>query len=314
MKNNSVLFVVFIILMQIGFNVYADPIPKALPPINAFSAGIGCTGVAVPNNPATLYWNPGGLGLMKQLAVDFTVVVPTLEGPGSWAFLMANSVSDQGERFGFGLIRRHARWDEESTFKSFTVMLPLSHSFKSGNIPIGVTLKMISEKFDNGDWHYGLTLDTGTLWRSRNGIHLGFSSLNIAGSDLRAFKLESWFGASWHTDKQPITLAMQIRVDRPFDWSYINRHYNIGIDYAIFSSRMYLSGKANTYKIRGGYLHDDENAWFSAGFEVKFANSNNHTAYTMVVNPDGWEDRAHFLSYGYSVKSIGKPTPNTGIR
>lgn len=291
----------------------ADPLSKALPPVNAYSAGLGMAGVAVANDPATLYWNPGGVALTNQLAVDISMASTGFESPGTWSFIMMNSSDEDGNRIGFGLFRNFSEFEDLQIFKSYMVTLPLSHSFQSGNFPIGLSVKYITEKIEDGDWHHGLAFDFGTMWNPGGGVTFGFSTLNAAGSALRSFSRESWFGASWGGKDQPLSFSTQFRADDLTDWDYTSRHYSIGVNYAPHSLLAEF-GQSSHYEFRGGYLKSGDDNWASFGIEVIQSANDSHIAYTLMVDPDGWKNRAHYISYGYSKTSAKKPALWPGRR
>ena len=64
MKNARYIWLlIFITVITFANNqVSAKPIPYAIPPVNAFTAGIGGAGVAVTDDPAVVYWNPAAFG------------------------------------------------------------------------------------------------------------------------------------------------------------------------------------------------------------------------------------------------------------
>lgn len=277
--------------------LFAEPIEEILPPVNSLCAGLGFVGVGVPNDPGTVYWNPAGLASMDQMSVDFTVAAPSLESPGSWSFLVANSSSGGGGRFGIALIRRHVKRDDQ-TYKSFQFNTPLSYGFKAGKFPVGVTLKFISEQFKGSGWHYGLAFDVGTIWIAPSGFVIGFSCLNFSGSNLGAFERENWLGTSWTSPNNSMMFAAQTKIDRPF---YKNNFYsNFGMGMKIDLGR-------KTPGLRAGYLERDGEKRWTVGFRYRNLKSNSYIEYALAANPDGWGQRAHFLTYGYSIKPSFAP-------
>ncbi|MBT7787422.1 MAG: hypothetical protein HN757_00930 [Calditrichaeota bacterium] len=284
----------------------AKPFSKALPPVNAYSAGLGMAGVAVGNDPATLYWNPGGVGLTNQIAVDISMAAAGFESPGNWSFIMLNSSDIDGNRIGFGLLRNFSEFEDKKEYKSYTVSLPLSSSFQSGSLPVGISVKYITENIEGDGWHHGMSLDFGSMWNPGGGVVFGYSTLNAVGSALRSFSHESWFGASWGADGQPISFSSQFRADELTDWDYISKHYSVGMNYAPRSMIAEFT-QTNLFEFRGGYLVDGDEKWASFGIEVIKGENDSHIAYTMMVDPVGWKNRAHYISYGYSKIAAKKP-------
>ncbi len=286
--------------------VSAESLNKALPPVNAYSAGLGMAGVAVASDPATLFWNPGGVGMTNLIAVDISMAAPEFETPGNWSFIMLNSSDIDGNRIGFGLFRNFSEFEDKKRYKSYAVSLPLSHGFQSGSFPIGLSVKYIAENIEDEGWHHGMALDFGTMWNPGGGVTFGFSTLNAVGSALRSFNQESWFGASWGDEDQPLSFSTQFRADDLTDWDYISKHYSVGVNYAP-SSMMAEFTQSNRFEFRGGYLKDGDYGWASFGIEMTQAENDSHIAYTMMVDTDGWKNRAHYISYGYSKSAAKKP-------
>lgn len=305
MRKNCIKTVSFALILTLltPFQLPADPIYKGQPPVNAFSAGIGFSGVGLVGDPSVLYWNPAGLSAIDQLSVDFTVAAPVVESPGSWSFLIANSSSGEGGRFGMILMRQHILTDD-MTYKVFQFNTPLSYGFSTGQLPVGVTLKFISESLEEDNWHYGVSFDLGMQWITNSGLILGIASLNIAGSDLQAFENESWFGISWGKSTDRIMLTSQFRIDDPFSPTGISDNYKFGL-----SVKLYESLPA----IRSGFSRTSDGKRITVGISYQREKQNTHIEYSLSTDPGDWENRAHFLTYGYAVgSSYSKPSVRRG--
>lgn len=288
----KILILTCLTAMSTSLSALADPLPDELPPINAFTAGLGFAGVALTSDPGTVFWNPAGLGSSDVMAVDFTAAAPTLETPGSWSFLVANSSSQEGSRFGFAAIRRHFVTDS-SEFKSFQLLTPLSYGFKAGVFPVGISMKFICEnKNDADDWNYGMAFDAGALWITPTGFTFGASVHNFAGSNLTAFERKSWLGFSWGTDESPLLLNTQICADRLTDPDFITSNFSVGMRALFFESLP---------TVVAGFMRSDGNDWATLGVGYNNVKDNTTIEYTYVINPVGWEDAGHFLTYSWGL-------------
>lgn len=279
--------------------VTAAPLPSYLPPVGALSAATGLASVAAADDPSIVYWNPAGLALMDQMTTQLTIA-STHEGrPSSWSVLIANSLQGEGSRFGLGLIRRYST-NDAGEYRSFVVISPLSFAAGKRRLPVGLSLKFLSENFGER-WVYGMGLDAGAALQSREGgMALAVSALNFAGANLRAFPSESWIGLRWGPNDPAISLAAQARLDRPFDGDYISRNYNAGVRWQATKSLP---------ELRAGMIRSGVIVHYTAGLGYDRP-SNNQLEYALVWNRDDAADRIHFLTYGYSLR--GGPSSKRG--
>ncbi len=275
--------------------VEAEPLPYDIPPVNAFTAGIGGAAVAVTDNPAAIYWNPSCFGVTEMMEVDFSVAASKLESPGSWSFLIANSSTGGDGRFGMGIIRRHAIKNGEK-FRSFQVIFPVAHQFGAGLFPIGVSVKFISENYDDSGWKYGMSFDAGAMLVLPTGFKVGYSAQNLVGGDLRAFRSKSWLGASWGGGDFPILVAGQIRAERLRRRTYTTDNFNIGLE---------ISPLPELPELRGGWLRAEGEGRLTMGFSYKLGKENARLEYALVVDPDGWDETTHFVTYSWGLKPSG---------
>ena len=298
MNNRFTGYLALFFILALAPLVVAGPISSSHPPVNSISVGMGMTGVAMYDNPSTIFWNASGLNRMEQLGLDFTVAAPTLESPGSWSFLLANASDDQNTRFGLGMVRHHAKNDEIS-FKSFATILPFSHGFKAGNIPFGFSLKLISESINEDSWKYGMSVDMGAMWIFPTGFKFGISTQNVGGSDLQAFETQSWFGAYWDNNISPISFSSQFRAERPLDSDYINQNFRLGVNYQLPDQPFGRDRQVGAIEIRSGLMKIDSKMWYTFGFDMVQTGSNTHIGYAVVVEAKTWSGRNHYITYGY---------------
>jgi len=285
-------------ILTIASVIVAGPISHNHPPVNAISAGMGLNGVAMYDDPSTIFWNASGLNRMEQMGLDFTVAAPTLESPGSWSFLLANASKEQNSRFGFGMVRHHAK-SEGHSFKSFATILPFSHGFKAGNIPFGFSLKLISESINEETWKYGMSVDMGAMWILPTGFKFGISTQNVGGSDLQSFKTKSWFGGYWDSELSLLSFSSQVRAERPFDADFINQNFRLGVNYQITELPFVRDRQVETAEIRSGLMKIDSKMWYSFGFDLVQTGSNTHIGYAVVIEAKTWSGRSHYITYGY---------------
>jgi len=295
-----------ILLTALHFAVAAkagEPLYRHFPPINAYSAGMGFAGGVVWEDPSVVFWNPAGLALLDQMSAEVTLAGPKAAMPSSWSILVANSAAAGESRFGFGFLRRHSL-DDIGEYCSFQVVMPLSYGFGSGKLPFGVTMKFASERYDDrDDWTYGVLFDVGLLWRIADGFAIGASRLNIVGSALSSFQPESWLSAEIGAETSPVIIAAQTRFDAPSDKAFMQANYSLG-------ARLDFGRKAPG--LRGGYLKREGITWFAGGFGWINLDANTSIEYSLLVQADDQTNRAHFLTYGYSLKPrTKKPTAGT---
>ncbi len=297
----------------------ADPLPRVFNPVSSYSAGMGFCGVAIPMNPATIFWNPGGLGIMEKLSVDFTVATPSVDFPGNWSMAMANSSSAAGGRYGLGITRRSVEWNDEYNLTSFSVVMPFSYGFLSGSLPMGVSLKLIGEEFQHvqtnreDGWHYGTAVDIGGLWVFGSGVKVGYARHNIIGGNLSDFESETWFGASWNSADDKLTFTVQSRFDKPLDWSYLRNGMSFGVNYDFGGVGNIFQKQERNCELRGGYKIEGEKAWFTAGFAYIRLDDNWQMGWAGCFNKNDWKDQAHFLNMGYSIDFSKPPSSKSGI-
>ncbi len=278
--------------------IIAGPIPENHPPVNSLSAGMGLCGVANHNSPVTIFWNPSGLNRMEQMGLDFTVAAPTVESPGSWSFLLANASEAQDSRLGFGMVRHHAT-SQDHTYKSFATILPFSHSFMTGKVPFGFSLKLISESIDENDWKFGMSVDIGAMWSHPSGFKFGVTTANIGGSNLQAFNNKSWFGVYWDNNISPFSFSSQFRAERPFDSDYINHNFGVGVNYKLIDLPFDEQRVLEASEIRSGWIKVDSRTYYTFGFDFGQTKNDTYLGYAVIIDAKSWSGRTHYITYGY---------------
>lgn len=279
----------------------SEPFPAALPVVTARSAGFGFWGVALSSDPAAIFWNPAALGVGELLAADLTVAAGGFEGPSNWTFLLANCPPNDGERYGLGLIRRSTARDT-TTLKSFQVIVPLStHSLGQILPPVGMSLKFISESHARRDWNYGAGLDLGVVYRWR-GWTGGWTLHNVAASNLKAFRRESWAGASW--DARWMVLGAQVELVKNLSRKTLSRRFHGGCELVVSQTLPV---------VRAGTVHDGAVRWITLGVGYRYRESNARIEYAVAVESGGSRHRIHTLTYGFGVGAATSRGAPSGI-
>ncbi len=303
MKN--IYFTFILILITTVVANASEPLNRHFPPINAYNAGMGFSGGIVCEDPSVVFWNPAALNLLDQMSAEITLASPKVSMPSSWSILITNSAAIGESRFGFGLLRSHSQ-DSINEYRSFQAVMPLSYGLWSGKIPFGITMKLASERYnDRDDWTYGILFDAGMAFSVSEGFAIGVSRLNIIGSALSSYKPQSWLSAEIGSESSPIILAGQIRFDDPSDKEFITSNFSLG-------TRLIFGKKVPG--LRGGYLKREGLAWFGGGISWFNLDTNTSIEYSLLVQARDQSNRAHFITYGYSLKPrIKKPKTGTHI-
>lgn len=278
------------LLGSLGSGALTAPLPEELPPINAFSAGTGYSAVAYADDPATVYWNPAGLAVCDLMEVDLTVAASKFESPGSWSFLTANGSQKGDSRFGLAILRRSAERDGVA-FHSFQIGVPFSYSISGGTLPVGFTVKFISEQWDESRWSYGMALDLGAMLRWDQ-LAFGVATQNLTASDLRAFRRDSYVGTSWGGDDEFLMIAGKTRLLDGFGTGTIRRDYNLGVQ---LTTAGYLP------QLRAGRMVSEGRKWITLGAGYSYARDNVELSYALIFDPDTHGSRVHTLTYSFGI-------------
>ena len=194
-----------------------------------------------------------------------------------------------------GIIRQHAVKNEKK-FRSFQAIFPLARSLSAGLFPIGVSVKFISENYDDSGWKYGISLDAGAMLVLPTGFKIGYAVHNVIGSDLRAFGSESWLGASWGGGGFPILVTGQVRAERLRSRTHTTENFNVGLE---------IAPLPELPELRGGWLRASGEGRLTMGASYRLRKQNARLQYALVVDPDGWDDAIHFITYSWTLKPSG---------
>jgi len=295
MKKSSLLVSTLLILLT-SASGFAKPLPDALQPVNAYSLGMGMTGVALPHNPAILYWNPAGMAAASLSSADISAAAPRFEGPGNWSVIVANSSPDDDRHFGMAMVRRSVESDS-IIHKSFQLGVPLSYSLFENALPVGFSIKWISESYQGAKWKYGLAFDVGAILKL-GAFKVGFASQNIGGSDLRDFRRRSYLGGSFRTSGGGITLSSQTELLEKMTREKMKDNYGLGVGLHFWQSIPELTlGQSE----QGG------ERWLTAGLSYRYPKNNNRISYAFAYDAGDHSRRVHIFTY-----SIGSPVLETG--
>jgi len=282
---------------------FALPLPPRLPPVGAYSAGIGFTSVAAFDDPSIIYWNPSALAMMNQMTAQLNLAAYTNARPTSWSALVVGASSRNDRAFGIGLIRRRStNWAGEYT--SVELISPMAFVSKERRYPAGFSFKLQSENY-GAKWVYGFRMDGAISVVSRDeDFKVAFSTQNVIGGRLRAFPHESWAGVSLGNDTASLRFTLQCRFDRPFDKEYISQNYSAG-----FRMRQ----TEGPFEARGGLIRSGGVVRYATGFGYYNRLNQMRLDSAVIFDPENGDDRTYYMTIGYSVgpgspSQIGKPT------
>lgn len=283
---------------------FTAPFPNHLPPLTCSSIGAGYATIADGDDPSTIYWNPAGIALMNQMSMNLTI--SSYEGgkPASWSALIANSAHREASQFGIGFIRRHSS-NNAGEFTSFELLNPLAYRAERSHLAWGFTPKFVGENFGE-KWVYGIKLDGGISYQTerQSRMVLSLAMQNFAGSNLRAFKWDTWGGVKSGSDNNTLRVYIQTRLDKPFDMDYISRNYRIGAR---------LESENNYFPdLRAGILRDNGVVHYTGSFSYQTKSRTNIVEYALVWQPDKNNAIAHFITYAYHIKG-GSPSSPGGM-
>ncbi len=288
-------------LLAVALNFFslaqAAILPMRLPPVGAYSAGIGYASLAVFDDPSMVYWNPAGLAVANIGLVQFSLASHTGALAGSWSALIASGNSGSDSRFGLGLIRRHSV-NFAGEFTSFECIAPLSYVGPDRTVPIGFSMKFQTENYGSR-WVYTMGLDAGAAYITRDkGLTVAVSTKNVFGGRLQAFPHESWIGAALGSDTTALRFSIQARFDRPLHYNYMSQNYSIG-------GRLLAS--QTMPQLRMGVIHGEGKLRYSAGIGYAAPRSSGRFDVAVIFDPKNSGDRTYFLTYGISSQP-GSPT------
>jgi len=297
---HSTFFAAFFALCVWHSALIAASAPYHLPPLSVSSIGSGYATLAEGNDASTIFWNPAGLALMNQMSAQLTLgLYDEQNHPTSWSLLFASNLSHAEGQFGLGIIRRYSE-NSSGEFKSFEVLNPLSFKGSRSTVAWGFTPKLAAENFGE-KWVYGLKLDAGVSLKTerKSGMVLAFAMQNFAGSNLRAFRWDSWGGFRSGSEANTFTMYVQTRMDKPFNAKYMSENYRIG--------GLLKPEDRRKPEVRMGLIRDRGVVQYTAGLTYRSVTSSTRIEYAIIWNPNEKQSFAHFLSYGFHVIG-GAPT------
>jgi len=277
--------------------VLALPLPPKLPPVGAYSAGIGFTSLAVFDDPSIIYWNPAALAMMNQMTAELNLTAYTNARPTSWSALAISASPRNDHPLAMGLVRRRStNWAGEYTSVEF--IYPMAFVAKERRFPAGFSVKVQSENYGE-KWVYGFRMDGGIGYVTHNqGFKAAISTQNVIGGNLRAFPHESWAGLAFGSDTASFRVSLQCRFDRPFDKEYMSQNYSVGAR---------LRQTDGPFEARGGIIRSGGVVRYATGFGYHNRLSMTLFDAAVIYDPDNGDDRTYYLSIGYTVGS-GSPT------
>lgn len=255
--------------------------------VGSRAMALGGAFAAVSNDASALYWNPGGLGLLKDMEMIFSYnswIADTKLGFVGFVFPTARygTFGVSVYYFSSGEIEETTIYQPKGTGRSFSaddMLVGLSYGTQlTDRFSVGGTIKLVREKLAY-ETAQTFAVDIGSIFRTNflNDMRIGFSLANFGGNllfrgrDLNAnvdfgkpveasLKTNDWglplvFRIGLATDvinRTQHRLTASLEVDDPRDYEPIQI---VGLEYALYNKAF----------LRGGYQFNTDETGFSAG-------------------------------------------------
>jgi len=258
-------------------------------PAGARIISMGGAGVALPTEPATIYWNPAGLYFLNGLASDFTFQFAEFGWPENWGLSYSNYSSSRQHGGGLGIYRQNVESPDTLIFgDAVMVQLASVYSLPLG-IPLGLSAKYINENWEDAGRKSYFTMDAGTGYQM-GGLYVGASVQSVTQPDSRIFPYRVLAGASFEL-KNLVTIAAQASAGR---WSEVEDldppDRRAGIEISPGDGFSFQAGRRETA---------DQKFWtmgFGMGSERSLTKL--YVGYQWPADNDG--DKSLFVSYVYA--------------
>lgn len=230
------------------------------------------------HNPASVVWKTVSLGAGFQ-PVRFSKL------PESYWFSFYNRESEYGVPI--SLIAHGWQTNlPKRRVQTHFVGMPLALNLTE-RTPGAATVKVAFEKAENGKWAVGVPLDFGFLARHPTGAVLGLvmRDVIIGGRRFESFQPRLDSGIAW--DAGSFLIAAGTSWHRDEKWEDIRQRYRVGGEI----------GAQGVVMLRGGYIHEPQNWYATAGIGLKSEESGRYEVdYSAVYNR---EDKhiSHYLQY-----------------
>ncbi len=261
---------------------------SASQPAGARVQAMGGAGVVLPDQAATVFYNPAGIYFHRRLAMDGTLRFDDLEWPARWGFsyLKYHRAADRG--VGFGIYRMK---DSSPPGMGDAVSAQLAAVFYAPiGVPIGLSFKYINERWEDEGRRGYFTGDVGLLLPFSGWI-MGIAWYNFTRPGSRLFSHRISAGIS-RTIAGKITAAFQAEVQEWSDLKFPDQmEYHTGIGFDLSAS----------FALMGGWVQNFTEKYWTGGIELSSADNAIRLSCAYHWFPNRQREDRFFVSYGYSL-------------
>ncbi len=239
--------------------------------VGARAGGMGNAFVAISDDPAAIYWNPGVISRLENNSVLFNHTYWLAETSHDFAGIVIKLLSGHALALSYTALSMNDmkvtnEFYQEGTgeyFSASDIALGLSYAFNLTNeFSIGFTFKYILQSI----WHMdasAFALDIGLFYLTPvKGLSLGMSITNI-GSEIKYEGDDNFIYYSFDPSKHGNSdkIFSEIKMD---SWD-LPLSFRVGLSYQLLNNRY------NSIIISGDAVHpNDYNEYVNLGFEYSF--------------------------------------------
>ena len=251
--------------------------------------GMGGTGAALPEEAATVYWNPAGLYFFDRLASDFTFQFAEFGWPENWGISYSNYSTSRQSGAGLGVYRQKLESPDTLNFGDAVLVQLASVYLLPLKVPLGFSAKYINENWEDGGRKNYFSMDIGTGGRI-GGLYLGASVQSVTRPNSRIFPYRVLGGASFELGDWA-TIAVQAAGSR---WQEVEDldppDRRAGVELAPFEGYSFQAGRRETA----------EQKFWTMGFGMgsRRGLTRLYVGYQLPDDDDG--EKSLFISYVYS--------------
>jgi hypothetical protein len=130
---------------------------------------------------------------------------------------------------------------------------------------------------------------------------MAFAMQNCAGSNLRAFKWDSWGALTSGSAENRLRMFLQVRLDKPFKLDYLSENYRVGA--------LIKPADPMGPEVRVGIIRERAVVQYTAGLAYPMGKRTTMIEYAIIWEPGDTNSFAHFITYGYHVQGGTPSTP-----
>lgn len=256
--------------------------------VSARVQGLGGSGVALPFEAVTVFYNPAGIYLQDRIAFDFSLGFDDLDWPGAWSFsyLKYNKRAQQGAGFG---VYRKAIPDSPANGDAVAALISTVWNTPIG-IPLGLSLKYINENWDSNNRKHYFTGDAGIVFPYRSTL-LCLSVQSFTQPDSKLYSYNVLAGLSRTFGK--IILVAQGNFATWDDLKNLDQaEYRLGAEFLM----------SNQVALRGGRIQTGTYEYWTGGIGLYASGGLGQINLAYHWFPDGEEDDRFFVSYDQYLK------------